>query len=239
MPCVLAENGATLVMHNISGYGSVAGVFMEADDTSRIYETGLCHLIGRRYGLYSYGHPTMLTQKTFVLGRNTTLSPSREIPNQYSGANLDPMAPEGFGSPSTVEALVNGQNTREITFAASAGDSSTNRWATQTSPTSDTTAYRYVSLLIRSDRDASFRGGLRGAGNDSDQDFSLFAGKWYRLVSIIEAVNTTSTNFFLWPTDSAGAVVNITGFMARPTDDFDEIAKMYSENTIDIMSGSL
>lgn len=235
-PVIIIEN-TNLICKDLEGFGNEIGLRVENRGNSKIYQTGRCVLTGKWQGLSSYGNPRAIGRG--CMHGAPLMNDSVTIRNEY--VYSDPFQPTiganntlGYSLTSDPET---GIKCGKITFDSVIGSTAVNRaqFNILSSPTA-LDRYEYISFLVKSSIESEMSFYFVGSGGAL---FTITVGtKWQRIV-ITNKSNGSNGSLHIFPADTNGAELSITGMNVLTSEDVDSaIAISYSNGAMNFKGAS-
>lgn len=224
-PVILLENHSQGTITNPSGYGPQFGRVVQADSTSYVGLEGTLSGNGEYQNVTSF--PSNITAGRGAMAGAPISYLNSSVPNAYAGNPLTPPFSSTTGTSSNataVDSLYGTVNT--VTFAASAGSSSSNeiQIANAIPNTTAVTSDYLFSILVKASATTTVSFYSQYSGGNSGFVFTnsltLQGGQWTRVVMYSYGIGAGNSAFLtMFPLDSAGATVSFTRLetLALPT----------------------
>ncbi len=207
-PWMILTNGSIASLYDLSGYGQPYGVLVQADATSSVKFNGYDGAIGIVDNIAKW--PPSLILSTGWQGYGAALYEPSAIQNNLNGTPSSPyLFTTGVASTGTDNDPVYGV-VNNVTFAASAGTSETNRAILPAFSSVPTVASDVaVSILAKSNINCSVRYGNYPT-NPYGVTVPLAAGIWTRMVfTIADLAANTNVDPMLYAADASGCTVDL------------------------------
>ena len=200
-PFIRAENDATVILNNVSGYGRWDGTLVSADATSTTTLEGRLDVIGSIENVVAY--PSVMKSTGYIRMYGVPLT-SGLVGNATTLAIIDSRG--AVSSSAGTDAVIGRVTT--VHHTATLGSQETNRVSFGNLETGIRVANFLVSILVRSSVDCSYTLAAYGDGYTRTR-VPLLAGQWTRVV-IFKPESSKEEGFVLmgWPEEAIGPTVS-------------------------------
>jgi hypothetical protein len=222
-PWLSANNGSTIVLRDVSGYGNPSGQFVDCDASSTVFVEGAHATLGSINNVASYPNALLGGQWCKLIGA-PYVSKNPYVPNLYAGnpveltfgntlgavtpAAVSQASPPGGQASSgyTTDPLYGPVAT--VTHAPVVGSQDNNRFmfgsfAGTLAVESDV----LVTLLLKASVACTYAMGFYGDNTSQGAQIDLPAGQWQKVVMLEQQVPAGSPSLVGFPRDTSGATI--------------------------------
>ena len=215
-PNIVLENGASVEVDGAEFYGTTTGPWIrDLDGDGSVYLSGRIaagtQLRAKTYSLpgkilpyISFSFSGLPVVKHHSGVTNLMLTPNTPTLSNAAGCTVNPATVDAEQGPAS-----------SVTFAASAGSTSTNRITISTGVGTVSTGDKVIiSFLVKTSDDTELVFELTD-GNFARYDYLSTDREWRRIVLMVDSTTTNTPSLYVYPADSGGATVLITKMMTH------------------------
>lgn len=225
---ILVQDYGRFISNGLTGFGSNT-IKVTCDATSTYHEMGTTNAIGYSNKLASYGTLVAATGLGITSGAPTCrIGRGR---NMYNGAN--PMLPDIsnlIGTTSSQYVKSEFGLTPEVTFAASAGSTASNRLF-MNMLTGAVGEFQISSLLVKPSANCSFEARWLAGAAQTSAVIALTGGVWQRITFV--TYGQANHQLYFFPSDATGASVQFQAVQCL-SGPLEQVSDIYQHGTVNV-----